>query len=119
LLAREGFEHISAPDEINADVLVDWARRCRCRGRHEELGRATGTEVFAPRLPSDVNNLHDVVAIPQALAAFLALLAALAVTHALISTVRMRGHDLRSFERSASSDDSSRGPSPGRRRRSD
>jgi ABC-type lipoprotein release transport system permease subunit len=94
LLRRDDFERISAPDEINTDVLIEWADGVDPAVANEELGEATGTEVFPPRLPSDVNNLQDVSALPRALAAFLALLAALAVIHALISTVRMRRQDL-------------------------
>ena len=50
--------------------------------------------MFPPRLPSTVNNLHEVGALPRALAAFLAVLAGLSVIHALVSTVRMRRQDL-------------------------
>ncbi len=94
LLGREDFERISAPDEVNADVLIKWADGVDPKVANEELAEATGTEVSAPRLPSDVNNLQDVKALPRALAAFLAVLAALAVIHALVSTVRMRRQEL-------------------------
>ncbi|MGH9276183.1 MAG: ABC transporter permease, partial [Acidimicrobiales bacterium] len=94
LLGREDFERISAPDEINVDVIIKWADGVDPAVANEELAEATGTEVFAPRLPSDVNNLRDVKALPRALAAFLAVLAALAVVHALVSTVRMRRQEL-------------------------
>jgi hypothetical protein len=94
LLGREDFERISAPDEVNADVLIRWADGVDVDTANHDLAEATGTEVFAPRLPSDVNNLRDVKELPRLLAAFLALLAALAVVHALLSTVRMRRHEL-------------------------
>jgi hypothetical protein len=94
LLGREDFERISAPDEINADVLIEWASGVDPEVANEELAEATGTEVFAPRLPSDVNNLSDVDELPRALAAFLAVLAVVAVLHALLSSVRMRRQDL-------------------------
>ncbi len=94
LLGREDFERISAPDEVHADVIIKWADGVDPKVANEELAEATGTEVSAPRLPSDVNNLQDVKALPRALAAFLAVLAALAVIHALVSTVRMRRQEL-------------------------
>lgn len=94
LLRREDFERISAPDEINTDVIIRWADGVDPEVANEELAEATGTEVSAPRLPSDVNNLRDVRALPRALAGFLAVLATLAVTHALVSTVRMRRQEL-------------------------
>jgi len=94
LLGRDDFERISAPEEINADVLIEWADGVDAEAANQELAEATGTEVFAPRLPSDVNNLRDVRALPSALAAFLAVLAAMAVVHALVSTVRMRRQEL-------------------------
>jgi FtsX-like permease family len=94
LLGRADFEQISAPDEVNADVLIQWADGVDPAAANAELAEATGTEVFEPRLPSDVNNLQEVEAIPRALAAFLAVLAALAVAHALVSTVRLRRQEL-------------------------
>ena len=94
LLGREDFERISSPDEINADVLIAWADGVDPAVANKELGDATGTEVFPPRLPSTVNNLHEVGALPRALAAFLAVLAGLSVIHALVSTVRMRRQEL-------------------------
>jgi hypothetical protein len=94
LLGLDDFERISAPDEINADVLISWADGVDVERANAELAETTGTEVFGPRLPSDVNNLQEVEALPRALAVFLALLAALAAVHALVSTVRMRRQDL-------------------------
>jgi len=94
LLGRDDFERISDPGEINADVVIDWSDGVDVEKANADLAEATGTEVFGPRLPSDVRNLWDVKELPRALAAFLALLAALAVVHALVSTVRMRRQDL-------------------------
>jgi len=94
LLGREDFERISSPDQVNADVLIAWADGVDPAVANKELGDATGTEVFPPRLPSTVNNLHEVGALPRALAAFLAVLAVLSVIHALVSTVRMRRQEL-------------------------
>lgn len=94
LLGRDDLEAISSPDELNADVLIDWAADVEPRRANEALATATGTEVFGPRLPSDVNNLREVRALPGGLAAFLVLLATVAVVHALVSTVRVRRHEL-------------------------
>ena len=94
LLGREDFEAISSDEEINSDVLIDWADDVDAEAANAALAEQTGTEVFAPRLPSDVNNLKDVEALPRILAIFLALLATLAVIHALVSTVRMRRQEI-------------------------
>ena len=94
LLQAEDLEQISDPEELNGDVAIDWADDVDVEAANAELAEATGTEVFGPRLPSDVNNLWEVRSLPRALAAFLALLAGLAVVHALLSTVRMRSQDL-------------------------
>ena len=56
--------------------------------------RAPALQVFPARLPADVNNLKLVEGLPRALAAFLAALAALALVHTLVTTVRRRRHDL-------------------------
>jgi ABC-type lipoprotein release transport system permease subunit len=84
LLGRPDLELISDPEEINADVLIDWADGVDVQEANAELSEATGTEVFEPRLPSDVNNLREVKALPRALALFLAVLAILAAVHALV-----------------------------------
>lgn len=94
LLGREDFERISSDDEVNADVLIEWAAGVDPEAANEELAQVTGTEVFGPRLPSDVNNLRGVEALPRALAGFLALLAVAAAVHALVSSTRERRQDL-------------------------
>ena len=94
LLRRDDFERISSTDEVNADVLIKWADGVDPGRANADLEEATGTEVFGPRLPSDVNNLREVKALPRALAVFLAVLAVLAAVHALVSTVRLRRQDL-------------------------
>ncbi|MEO7428244.1 MAG: FtsX-like permease family protein, partial [Acidimicrobiales bacterium] len=94
LLGQRDFERVSSPEEINADVLIDWADGVDVGVANAALEEATGTEVFAPRLPSDVNNLREVEPLLRSLAAFLGILAALALVHALMSTVRMRRGDL-------------------------
>jgi hypothetical protein len=94
LMEHEELVAITDPEELNGDVAIDWADDVDVDAANAELAEATGTEVFGPRLPSDVGNLQDVRQLPRALAAFLAVLAALAVLHALLSTVRMRRLDL-------------------------
>jgi hypothetical protein len=94
LLGRDDLERISTADELNADVLIRWADGVDVEAANAELGESTRTEVSAPRLPSDVNNLSEVKSLLRALAAFLALLAVLAAVHALVSTVRMRRQEL-------------------------
>ncbi|UDY37635.1 ABC transporter permease [Dermatobacter hominis] len=93
LLTREDLEAISSEDELNVDVLISWADGVDPEVANERLADATETEVFGPRLPSEVNNLREVKALPRALAVFLAILGAVAVVHALISTVRTRRQD--------------------------
>ena len=94
LLGHEDLEQISEPSEVNADVLIDWADGVDVEAANRQLAEATETEVFEPRLPSDVNNLSEVKSLPRALALFLAVLAGVAALHALISTVRMRRQEL-------------------------
>jgi hypothetical protein len=94
LLGRTDFEQIADPMETSADVVIDWADGVEPDAANEELAASTDTEVFGPRLPSDVNNLREVKALPRALAVFLGVLATIAVLHALVSTVRMRRQDL-------------------------
>ena len=93
LLTPEDLEAISSEDELNADVLLSWADGVDPAVANARLADATETEVFGPRMPSEVNNLREVKALPRALAAFVALLGAVAVFHALISTVRTRRQD--------------------------
>jgi ABC-type lipoprotein release transport system permease subunit len=74
--------------------MIGWAGGVDAESANEALAEETGTEVSAPRLPADVNNLDDVEQLPWALAAFLAVIGALAAVHALVSTVRLRRQDL-------------------------
>jgi len=94
LMGRKDLESVLAPGETNADVVIKWADGVDPATANAQLAAATGTEIFAPRLPSDVNNLREVKTVPRALAGFLATLAAAAVVHALIATVRMRRQEL-------------------------
>jgi hypothetical protein len=94
LLPEEDLVGIADPDELNRDVLIRWADGVDRAAANEELAERTEAEVTAPRLPADVNNLQEVEALPRALAAFLALIGALAAIHALASTVRLRRREL-------------------------
>jgi hypothetical protein len=83
-----------ASESINHDLLVTWSPGVDVGAANRDLEERTGAEVFAPRLPADVNNLKLVEGLPRALAVFLALVAGLALAHTLVTTVRRRGHDL-------------------------
>lgn len=94
LLRRDDFERITDPEEVTADIVIEWAEGVDVADANATLAAETETEVSGPRLPSDVNNLKEVESLPRALAALLAALAMLAVVHALVSTVRLRLQDL-------------------------
>jgi hypothetical protein len=94
LLWPDDLVAISSDTELNNDVMIDWAPGVDAAAANEALVRETETEVSAPRLPSDVNNLDEVERLPWALAAFLAVIGALAAVHALVSTVRLRRREL-------------------------
>jgi ABC-type lipoprotein release transport system permease subunit len=81
-------------DDINRDVVVRWAPGLDARAETRALERAVDSEVFLARLPSDLANLERVQALPWVLAAFLAIVAVLAIAHAVVSTVRRRRRDL-------------------------
>jgi hypothetical protein len=94
LLIPEDLERIAAPEELNSDVIISWADGIDVSAANAALAEQTGTEVFTPRLPSEVNNLREVQPLPRALAVFLAVLATLAAVHALVTTVRLRRQEL-------------------------
>jgi hypothetical protein len=94
LLGVEDFRRIADPESANADVYLRWAEGVDAERANAELAEAAGVEVFPPLLPSDVNNLREVEALPRALAVFLGILGAVAAIHALLTTVRMRRQDL-------------------------
>ncbi len=94
LMTADDHTDISSSTELNRDVMIDWARGVDPDAANEALAEETGTEVTAPRLPSDVNNLDEVERLPWALAAFLAVIGALAAVHALVSTARLRRREL-------------------------
>ena len=94
LLHGDDLRRISAGRELNDDVVLRWADGVDVEAANGALAERTGTEVFSPRLPADVNNLREVEALPRLLAVFLGALGALAALHALATTVRMRRRDL-------------------------
>ena len=94
LLTRGDLERIAVPELVSLDLLVRWAEGVDVDAANEALGERMEAEVIAPRLPGDVKNLDDVGALPRALAVIVGVLAALAAAHALISTARLRHHDL-------------------------
>ncbi len=96
LVAPQGFEALGgeAGDSgllvrFAPDVATDAALQ-----RLREVGEQVEVTVAADDAPSDVDNLDELGALPVALAGFLALLAAVAAVHALVSTTRRRRHDL-------------------------
>jgi hypothetical protein len=85
---------IATSEEVNRDFVVTWSAGVDAPAANRALADATGSEVSAPSLPSEVNNLRAVDALPRALATFFACLAVVAAVHALTTTTRMRRHDL-------------------------
>jgi hypothetical protein len=83
-----------AEESVNHDLVIVWRDGLDEAAATQALAERTGAQVTPPLTPSDVNNLRDVRNLPYALGAFLAALAALAIVHALVSTVRLRRHDL-------------------------
>jgi predicted lysophospholipase L1 biosynthesis ABC-type transport system permease subunit len=85
---------VAADDSVNRDVLVRWAPDVDAAEATRRLQDTADSEVVTARLPSELANLERVRALPWALAAFLAVVALLAIAHAVISTVRLRRRDL-------------------------
>lgn len=94
VLTRQGLEPLATPESLNRDLLVTWTSGVDARAANRGLEERTGAQVFPARLPAEVNNLELVEALPRALGAFLASVAALALIHTLVITVRRRRHDL-------------------------
>jgi hypothetical protein len=93
-LTRQGLESLAAPETINLDLLIAWSPGVDESAANRRLEEQTGAQVFPARLPAQVNNLELVEGLPRALAAFLAILAIVALIHSLVSTVQRRRHDL-------------------------
>lgn len=94
LLLPDDLGRIAVPDLVSSDLLVRWADGVDVDAANQALGERLEAEVFTPRLPGDVKNLDDVGSLPRALGVIVGLLAALAALHALLSTARLRRHDL-------------------------
>jgi hypothetical protein len=96
LMTPEGFEGLEGEDD-DSGVLVRFAPDVDAGAaldRLRALGERVDVTVAADDAPSNVDNLDELGALPWALAAFLALLGAIAAAHALVSTTRRRRHDL-------------------------
>lgn len=74
--------------------LVRFAPGADQRAARRRLTRASGDAVGGVKLPPEVDHLTQVDRLPFVLAGFLALLAVLALTHALVTSVRRRRRDL-------------------------
>ena len=89
-VSEQTLERIVGADGVNSDLLVTWAAGVDETAAMQELSDRSGTPVFAPRLPSGVNNLKLVEGLPRALAALLGVLAVVAVLHALVTSAHRR-----------------------------
>ncbi len=94
LLTEEALLPLASNESLNNDLLIGWADGVDVDAANEQLAEATGAEVSGLRTPSEVTNLRLVRSIPNAMIAVLALFAALAAAHALVTTVRRRRQDL-------------------------
>jgi len=84
---------VTADGSVNRDVVVGWAPGVDAAVATRQLEEQSGSELFVARLPSDLDNLERVRALPWALAAFLAVVAILAIGHAVVTTVGRRRRD--------------------------
>ena len=85
---------VAAAESVNRDVVVGWAPGVDAAAATRDLEDASGAELFLARVPSDLDNLERVRALPWALAALLAAVAILAIGHAVVTTVGRRRRDL-------------------------
>ncbi|MDQ3640176.1 MAG: ABC transporter permease [Actinomycetota bacterium] len=92
LMTRQGVDRL-VTTESHVELVLNWATGTDKEAARRDLEQRVGT-VIADKPPSDVVNLARIQAIPRLLAVFLALLALMAVGHALVVTVRRRGRDL-------------------------
>jgi MacB-like periplasmic core domain/FtsX-like permease family len=96
LLAPEAFQALEGEHD-DSGVLVRYRPGVDVETALERLREVSGqaeVTVAADDAPSNIDNLDELGALPWALAAFLALLAAIATVHALLSATRRRRHDL-------------------------
>ena len=91
-MTGEGADRL-ATTQSSYELLLNWAPGADTQAARRFLEEQVGP-VVDDKPPSDVTNLARIKAIPWALAVFLGALAALAVGHALVVTVRRRSRDL-------------------------
>jgi hypothetical protein len=106
-LTIEGYESLGGhehPGETS-ELLVRWepgvdgATAAARLQADLSRGLPEGIQIVAgPTPPAEVEKLQQVEALPRVLAGFLALLAGLAVAHALVTAVRRRRHDFAVLE---------------------
>lgn len=94
IMSPRRLRSVAPDDSLNHDVLVRWASGVDAAAGMRRLERTSDSEVFSARLPAELANLERVRALPWALAALLAVVALLAIVHAVVSTVRRRRRDL-------------------------
>ncbi len=92
-LIQSSLESLVDATTLNRDLVITWADGFDEGSANREVERRTGAQVIRPKLPAEANNLKLVEATPRLLGVFLALLAALALTHTLVTTVRRRRHE--------------------------
>jgi hypothetical protein len=96
LLTPQGFEGLQGEDD-DGGALVRFAPdvdQDAALDRLRALGERVDVTPAGEEVPSNVDNLDELGALPTVLASFLALLAAIAAIHALVSTTRRRRHDI-------------------------
>lgn len=95
VLTMEGLERLvsTVAGEDGRALLVRWAPGTDLVAARATMEKA-GFGYDPPFVPTEVDNLGELGAIPRALAAFLAVLGLVATAHALAVTVRRRRRDL-------------------------
>jgi ABC-type lipoprotein release transport system permease subunit len=96
LVTTQDFEGLEGEDD-DGGALVRFAPRVdrdAALDRLSAIGERVDVTPAGAEVPSNVDNLDELGALPVALATFLALLAAVAAVHALVSTTRRRRRDL-------------------------
>jgi predicted lysophospholipase L1 biosynthesis ABC-type transport system permease subunit len=94
IMSPRRLRSVAPDDSLNHDVLVRWAPGVDVAAGNRRLERSSDSEVVSARLPSELSNLERVRALPWALAALLAVVALLAIAHAVVSTIGRRRRDL-------------------------
>lgn len=98
-LTLEGIERLDNPDDVDGvrRIVVRWADGVDVDAANEALAEAAagGDEPASlPRLPTEVERLTQVDCLPNLLAAFMVLLAVLAVGHATLTSTSRRRAEL-------------------------